>query len=289
MRSFLALCTCVALLATAPFVLGMGKVPQLTGHWLDAKGAQVRQLRGSEAGPPLSARPGVKTITYEEWRRQKEDPPPGVFLVETDFVPRGLEKTLQHLGLRLRTDGNLVDSRGRPATLFYRGATFAVTPERRSEIVPPPSGGFNLQKLGAMLEGAIVPEAQAAYPYPWRCVWWNSYMLHSHSYPFAQKCHTFTSGTFAEVGGQDPNGGCDWATAPYTKIEWMRPGTFITFPESKFQFNPCVNCDRRRAEVKFTQCHIIAGAYGHPLIEGVDNLEARDGDISINWPYFWYW
>jgi hypothetical protein len=288
MRSILALWTCVAVLATPSFVLAQEKEtpevrqPQVK---LRVKGAKVRQLNGLEAGRPLSALPGVKTITSEELGRRRDDSSSGLYLVDTDFVPRGLEKTLQTLGFRLKPDGKLVGKNGRPVTLVYKGTVFAVTPKRRSESTPP----SDLQKWGAMLKRTLIPEAQAASPVPLGCIWLDGWEAHSDGYlPFPPRsCHRYSAGVYGETGGKDPSGGCDWATAPYTKVQALSVSARIKFPVSRLGFRDCVNRDKCSARTSFTQCHCIGCAYAHPLITGQHTMAAQDGEIMLMDFFLW--
>jgi hypothetical protein len=278
MRSILVLWTCVAVLAAPSFVLAQEKEapevkrPQVK---LRVKGAEVRQLKGLEAGRPLSALPGVKTITSEELGRRRHDSSSGLYLVDTDFVPRGLEKTLQTLGYRLEPDGKLVERKGRPVTLFYKGTVFAITPKRRSESAPPPS---DLQKWGAMLKRTLIPEAQAASPVPLGCIWMDYWAAHDdwvRAFP-PSKCHKYVTGVTGEAGGKDPSGGCDWASAPYTKVWYLMVNSQITFPVSRLDHRYCQYCDRRSARTSFTQCHCIGCAYAHPLLGFTHQMTAQD-------------
>jgi hypothetical protein len=286
-RLRLALWTCAAVLAVPAFASAQekgtseAKRPPVN---LSIKGAEVRQLKGIEAGRPLSVLPGVKTITREELQVQKDVPKTGLFLVDLDHIPRGLEKGLKDLGLRLKADGSLFNRKGKPATLFIRGGALAIAPQRKSESQGVRSGGFSLQKW-------LISEAQAASPVPWRCLWWWSYARIDTDSSFSQTCTAYVSGTQAETGGLDPAGGCG-DDAPYTKIQFLRVQTRTTSPEWHNANRYCYNCDKRKAEAAITRCH--SNFFGSATaasftISGIDSVWGLDGATYYHADWAWDW
>lgn len=142
-------------------------------------GAEVQKLRGTDAGLPLSALPGVQTISTKELMQLEKAPETGLFLVDTDFVPQELEKELKKAGFRLSKDGTL-DSAGTKIALFVQAEMFKLSPGRQSE--------------DEEIEARAFPLPWAAYGYNF---WWRynggfcrDYHAHTRAYAYGPRAGT---------------------------------------------------------------------------------------------------
>jgi hypothetical protein len=187
---------------------------------LHSRGVEVRELHGREAGKPLSALPGAKAITRAHWAEMKDIPKTGLYLVDMDHIPPGLEEDLKGHGYRLAEDGTLTKD-GNPVALFVHGETFHVKPEKPAG--PPsdnPGGGLAglanwAGRTLAQLAGSLVSEAEAAAPFPWACgSWYFSWQYHGGF------CRDYEAWSNAYSWGPGPDGACA-DPKPLTHIEYI--------------------------------------------------------------------
>lgn len=191
---------------------------------LKSKGMVVRQLHGKEAGKPISSLPGAKTLSRGRWAEMKDIPKTGLYLVDLDHIPPGLEEDLKGNGYRLAADGTLTKN-GNPVALFVHGETFHVKPEK--EAGPPKGGGGGalagladragraLFQLVDAAQSLVVSEAEAAAPFPWACGSW--YFKWEYHGGFCRDYHAWSS---AYAWGPGPDGGCA-DPKPLTRIEYI--------------------------------------------------------------------
>lgn len=153
---------------------------RLPASEVEITGAEAEKLRGEEAGLPLSALPGVKTIRTEELYQLKEAPETGLYLVDTDFVPQELEAELKEMGFRLSEDGTL-DSAGVKTTLFVQAEVFRLKPQKQEE----------QQEVDQEGQSRAFPLPWAAYSYNF---WWRynggfcrDYHAHTRAYAYGPR------------------------------------------------------------------------------------------------------
>lgn len=204
---------------------------------LHSKGMAMRELHGREAGKPISSMPGAKAISRGRWAEMKEIPKTGLYLVDMDHIPPGLEEDLKSNGYRLAADGTLTKE-GNPVALFVHGETFHVKPEKDAG---PPEGKGNsallrsdppedpkrsaagladwvgraLSQLAESAQALIVSEAQAAEPFPWRCGSW--YFKWEYNGGF---CRDYRAWSNAYAWGPGADGACA-NPKPLTHIEYI--------------------------------------------------------------------
>ncbi len=201
---------------------------------LKSKGMTVRKLRGRAAGKPLSSMPGAKAITRGRWAQMKEIPKTGLYLVDMDFVPPGLEQDLKQNGYRLAKDGTLTKN-GNPVALFVHGETFHVKPEKPGggggggaflQIDPlkqpvrfaqglAEQVGNTLARLVNAAGSLVIDEARAASPFPWRCGTW--YFKWEYNGGF---CRDYRAWSHAYAWGPGSDGVCA-NPKPLTRIEYI--------------------------------------------------------------------
>lgn len=191
---------------------------------LHSKGMVMRELHGREAGKPISAMPGAKAISRDAWGKMKEIPKTGLYLVDLDHVPPGLEEDLKQNGYHLAADGTLTQE-GNPVALFVHGETFHVKPEKDAG---PPSGqgggalagladwtGRVLSQLAKTAGDLLASEAEAAAPFPWACGSW--YFSWQYNGGF---CRDYKAWSNAYAWGPGADGACA-DPKPLTRIEYI--------------------------------------------------------------------
>lgn len=143
-------------------------------------GAISVALKGEKAGLPLSALPGVKTMTTQELTELKEAPPSGLYLLDTDFVPQELAEELKTAGFRLHKDGTL-DSAGVKISLFVQSEVFLLRRRQQS----------NSEQVEESMNSRAFPLPWAAYSYSF---WWRynggfcrDYHAHTRAYAYGPR------------------------------------------------------------------------------------------------------
>jgi len=204
---------------------------------LRSRGMAVRRLGGRAAGKPVSSMPGAKAISRGRWGQMKEIPKTGLFLVDMDFIPPGLEEDLKRNGYRLAPNGTLTRG-GKPVALFVHGETYQVKPEKDAG-KPNGGGGGALLKidplkhpvrfatglaeeagsaLGQLADAAmslVIGEAKAASPFPWRCGSW--YFKWEYNGGF---CRDYRAWSDAYAWGAGPDGACA-NPKPLTNVQYI--------------------------------------------------------------------
>jgi hypothetical protein len=230
---------------------------------LHSRGLEVRELHGKEAGKPISSMPGAKSITRGRWAEMKDIPKTGLYLVDMDHIPPGLDEDLKSNGYRLAADGTLTRD-GNPVALFVHGETFHVKPERAvrkpggggsSASLPsdPPEdpnrsakgladwAGRALLQLAEAAESLISSEAYAAEPFPWRCGTW--YFKWEYNGGF---CRNYKAWSNAYAWGPGADGHCA-NPKPLTHIEYI--STYVT-AAGKTDWDYHYNADQSHSYVK---------------------------------------
>jgi hypothetical protein len=181
---------------------------------LSAQGLEVKKLQGREAGKAISSLPGAKAVTPQQLKAMKEIPKTGLYLLDLDHVPAGLEEDLKRNGYVLSQDGTLTKN-GEPILLVVIGETYQVKrAARKSAGLADWATRTFLQAL--RLSGPLeAEEAQAASPFPWACsTWYAKWEYHGG---FCRDYHAWTD---AYAWGANANGGCA-SPRPLTRIQYI--------------------------------------------------------------------
>ena len=186
---------------------------------LHSRGMEMRQLRGRAAGKAVSTLPGAKAISRNDWKNMEKIPKTGLFLIDLDHVPPGLEKDLEENGYKLAKDGTLTKN-GNPVALFVVGETYHVKPSG-----PPTDkrGGEGLAEravdvlfqLAHSVDSLITTDVEAASPFPWRCFSWSFRWEYDGGF-----CREYKAWSRAYAWGPGSDGACA-NPKPLTRIEYI--------------------------------------------------------------------
>lgn len=181
-----------------------------------SQGLEVRELHGKAAGKPLSSMPGAKALARGRWAEMKDIPKTGLYLVDLDHVPPGLEEDLKSNGYRLDPDGTLTKN-GEPVALFVHGETFQMKPEKKASSPGGQQDGALAKVTGwlSQLSSPLVSEAEAANPFPWACGSW--YFRWEYHGGFCRDYHAWSH---AYAWGPGSDGVCA-DPKPLTRIEYI--------------------------------------------------------------------
>ncbi|HEV8577539.1 MAG TPA: hypothetical protein VGX68_00545 [Thermoanaerobaculia bacterium] len=196
-------------------------------------GPAPTRLTGATAGLPLAAMPGVRRISLDEVKRMDViEQSTGLFVVDLDFLPRELPEILKSKELTLRESGELVDRNGQPAVAFVTSEVYQM---RMSSQEPRQSWLPNL--LQGLADG-LVPAAEAANPFPFRCFSFTPWAVYHGGFH-----RWYEADTWVAAFGPDGGGGCSNAS-PHTRIDFLRAGAAVRGAGS----SPfCFNCETMHA------------------------------------------
>lgn len=191
---------------------------------LHSRGLEMRELHGRAAGKPVASLPGAKSIGRSDWQNMTEIPKTGLYLVDLDHIPPGLEEDLKKNDYRLTADGTLTKS-GNPVALFVVGETYRVKPQTEAgPSADKPSGEgeglaqrasrFLLQLAGSV-DSLITSDAEAATPFPWRCFSWSFRWEYDGGF-----CRDYKAWSSAYSWGPGADGFCA-DPKPLTRIEYI--------------------------------------------------------------------
>lgn len=236
------------------------ELPQSPKFELKVQGGRAVQLKGHEAGLALDALPGIKRLSFEEWRVMKDIPKTGLFLVDTDFVPFGLAAALKKEGLVLGTDGSLRDVKGEPVVMFIKSETFSVGKE--SARLP-----GALERLASLVVGT----AEAANPYPFSLFSWSMWWRYRGGF-----CRDYRAWTQAEAWGPEQGG-----ARPHTRIESMETRAELG---SRRDRDSCADCDHESSYVRWD-----IGCFwpAHGGTSGWHYANWKDGAFSATRTWSW--
>jgi len=176
---------------------------------LRSHGIEVKKLEGRQAGKPISSMRGAKAINRQQWTAMKEIPKTGLYLVDLDHVPPGLEEDLHQNGYRLAEDGTLTQN-GKPVALFVHGETFHIGPAKAATWL-----GRTMSQIATATDSLLVSEARAATPFPWACGSW--YFKWQYDGGF---CRDYKAWSDAYAWGAGPNGSCA-DPKPLTRVQYI--------------------------------------------------------------------
>jgi hypothetical protein len=212
-----------------------------------SSGLDVRAVAGQEAGKPLSSLPGVKALSRGSWTEMKEIPKTGLYLVDLDHVPAGLEDDLKSRGYKLSADGALTKN-GEPVALFVHGETFRVRAADKKSSVPDDGRGLTqlaertgdaLWWLAGATSSLLASDAEAAQPFPWACFsWYFEWEYHGGF------CRDYHARSNAYAWGPGPDGSCG-NPKPLTRIEYI--STYATVGGNA-DFDYFYNADQSHSE-----------------------------------------
>lgn len=174
-----------------------------------AHGVNVKKLAGKEAGNPISSLKGAKTVSHAQLAAMKNIPKTGLFLLDLDHVPPGLEDDLKTNGYHLGNDGTLTQN-GKPITLIVYGETYQLAKEKTSNWYD-----HALSQIALAGDRVFGNQAQAASPFPWTC--WSWYWKWQYDGGF---CRDYKTWTDAYAWGPGPGGTCS-NPKPLTNIDYI--------------------------------------------------------------------
>jgi hypothetical protein len=199
-----------------------------------AKGLRVARVTGPKAGLARNAMPGAKFVTLDEVRKlDVARQATGLYLVGIDFVPRDLAEILKAHGLKLDAGGKLVDRLGEPVAAFVTSEMY------RAEILKQAlrESGSPSGLLTGLLDG-LVPSAEAASPFPWRCFSFTPWALYHGGFH-----RWYEADTWVAAYGADGGGGCS-SGSPLTRIDFLQARAEVGGGGST---NHCFNCETKHA------------------------------------------
>ena len=152
------------------------------------QGVTIEVLRGPRAGHALNHLP-VKAITNRRLREAAiEQLPPGLYLVDLDYIPGSVKQALADFKLTLKPDGTLVDTENNPARAFIGGEAGRL--RTRSDL--------------------------DASPYPFNCYTFNPWAVYYSGFH-----RWYDARTYAGTYTLDPSGHCS-VLSPRTNIQYLQ-------------------------------------------------------------------
>jgi hypothetical protein len=193
-----------------------------------ANGIKVQRLAGAQIGLPRTQAPYAKFVTMDAIKQMDfARTATGVFIVDTDYVPRELPEILRMKGLNPTQDGRLLDANGEPVALLIKSETYlAQGPSNRQTSL--------LDKMTDLL----IPPAKAASPFPWRCFSFGPWAVYHSGFH-----RWYEAGTNIAAYGADGGGGCSGAS-PLTKIDFLQARATVGAPGAQ---NSCFTCATQSA------------------------------------------
>lgn len=225
-------------------------------------GGDVVLLKGEQAGLPLEALPGLKTITFKQWLSMKDIPETGLYLVDTDFIPQGLPERLKEEGLSLHQDGTL-DSVGVNIALFIQSQVYQIVEKKSS-----------LNTLPGVLEKLVstfIKPAAAATPYPFSSYSWQMWWKYQGGF-----CRNYKAKTIAEAWGPLQEG-----TRPHTRIEYIETRVEVGGKKDR---DSCFGCDEQSS---YTRLELGCFWPAHGKASGWHYANWKEGSFSATITWSW--
>ena len=241
----------------------------------NVKGTGVTLTPATVAGLPKGSVQGMKFTTTEQMKKTKGPTEVGVFMVDSESIPKNLQANLKEAGYQLQADGKAVDAKGNPIAVFVSSQTYRVDPKQKSGELP-----NMLQRFGQAIWNFAVTPAKAGNPYPFRCYTINLYAV----YDLGGFCRWQRVHTFAEADGALADGTCGVAR-PETRISSIsvRAG----FLPSSISRRSCPNCSRASVSRQVGYGCLWPAIGGTPTMRHQVNMfDAVDGARIDG---FWDW
>ena len=121
---------------------------------MEVNGGKVKKVKAKDSGEPISKMKGLQKMTESQLSNLEELPETGLFLLDTDFIPRDLKDELKKLKLELKDDGNLLNEEGEKIVLIVKSDVFELDPDEEND---------NQDRR------------ELAYPYHWSQYSWSLY------------------------------------------------------------------------------------------------------------------
>jgi len=193
-----------------------------------ANGIKVQRVTGAAIGLPRAQAAYAKFVTTEAIKKTDfTRTASGVFIVDTDYVPRDLPEIMRMKGLTARQDGALVDANGEAVLLLIKGETY---------LAQGPSGR-QTSLLGKVSDLFITP-ANAASPFPWRCFSFGPWAIYHGGFH-----RWYEAGTNIAAYGADGGGQCSGGS-PLTRIDFLQARAAVGSPGNQ---NFCFTCPTQSA------------------------------------------
>jgi hypothetical protein len=222
-----------------------------------AGGVEVTtEEKAADMALPRANAPGVHLVKSDEFFRQYSDrrkAPSGLYILNSEFIPRELPDRLKAAGVTLRPDGTLVNAQGRPVTMVVWSKLVVVPGDTR------PMQHTWLEELG-------FSPAHAAEPYPLSA--WSVFYSWTIETGY---CTDMRVDTNANAWGP-----LQGASRPPTNVQflgtraWAGAGTYD---------NWCINCSAQHTYAE------VNNGCGWPgiVIASYSAAALRDGSNG------WYW
>ncbi len=188
---------------------------------MKSKGMEVRTLRGRKAGKLVPSLQGAKSVSRRDWQKMEKIPKTGLYLVDLDYVPAGLEDDLKKKGYKLTRGGTLTRD-GNPVALFVVGETFRMKLARDAGPPARKDGGREgttsrgSQLLGWLISAVdLASDVEAASPFPWRCGSWSFSWEYDGGF-----CREYRAWSRAYAWGPGADGYCA-SPKPLTHIQYI--------------------------------------------------------------------
>jgi len=226
---------------------------------MGVRGSSGRLLTGKEAGLPLSALPGAKFISSDEWQKMREIPKTGLFIVDADYVPANLPDALKEDGYSLDKNGTVVDRERKPRAIFILPQTYELSGKQSDR-----QGWLGRLRSFA---GGFIGEARAGNPYWFACYSAQAWLVYSNGF-----CRYQDLKTKGWAWGPHAGGGCAWPL-PATNISSIEVWAWIHGAD--FQDRTCANCSSKGVTATWN-IGCFWPAYGSSSFENYANLHDND-------------
>jgi hypothetical protein len=250
---------------------GIGKLPPKPGWQLQgATEIKFAKDAGDMAFPQAKLR-GIHITTEAEFIAKHPDRskvPSGLYLLDTDIIPKNLPEILSKNGVALGPDGGIVDNQGKKAVLVLRHKLVAVSKKRSGLEQNHLKYGLLKRSLFDLFSSS---SADAAYPFGLEWVSaWASY----HSYEGF--CRTARESTGADAWGPVID---QWGDRVHTNIQYIQAYANATDATSN---QWCVNCSSQFATAEQDY------GCGWPAHDGSRFSFAYLKDYNFSWYWSWY-
>ena len=239
---------------------------------ITSKSADVIKIAPEKMGLSPKVLPGAQFLSSKEWKAMKTIPKTGLFIIDSQAIPRELPKLLEKEGYKLEQNGTLRDSKGKPVAMFLQPAYFKITKQKKAHLTPrhPNSNQFS-KTLGEY----FIPNAQAGNPHNFRCFSAWPWAVYRNGF-----CRNYEAKTFAHSYGLDEHRACS-RNSPHTRIQYIETRASIGGRRDR---DDCRNCDNEQSRVKWD-----IGCFwpAHGGASGAHYAHLTDEGISVTRSWSW--